>query len=134
MYTVHTSAWPFKDKRLRSQVPTCASTFSRTSNQFYSSWRPGPNHIQRIWTGPSLQQKGPGMGTPPLQAPNRRPSLLSKLILAPATSLYLLTAFTAFMSYRRDTRTVISLAYTETFVLILPAIRLHAGPDSPSYP
>ena len=41
-------------------------------------------------TGPSLQRKGPGRGTPRLQAPSRRPLLLSKLTLAPATYSYLL--------------------------------------------
>ena len=52
--------------------------------------------------GSSLQRKCPSRGTPP----SRRSLLLSKLILAPATSSYLLTAFfTAFMSYRRDSNT-----------------------------
>ena len=70
-------------------------------------------------TDPSLQRKGPGRGTPPLQTLSCR-----QLIFAPATSLYLLTAFlTAFMSDRRDTKTVISSTYAETFALTQPAIR-----------
>ena len=122
MYMVHTSAWPFKDKRFQRQVPTCTSTLAHTSNQFHSSQRLGLNHTPRMQTGLSLQQKGPARGTPPLQAPSHRPSLLSKLILAPATSSYLLTAFfTAFMSNRQDTKTVISSAYAETFILTQPA-------------
>ena len=93
MYIART-AQPFNDNRLRSEVPTCASTLARTSDQFRSSWRPGPNHTPRMRMGPSLQRKGPGKRTPPLQTPSRRPSFLSKLILAPATSSYLSTALT----------------------------------------
>ena len=122
MNTVHTSARPFKDKCLRSQVTTCTSTLIRTSNQFRSSWRPVPNHTPRMRTGPSFQS--PGMGMLPLQVRSHRPSLLPKLILAPATSSYHLTAFfTAFMSDRRDTKTVISSVYAETFALTQPAKR-----------
>ena len=67
--------------------------------------------------GPSLQWKGPGRRMPPFQAPYHRPSLLSKVILAPATSVYLETAFfKAFMFKRWDTKTVIS-ANAETFAI-----------------
>ena len=52
MYTAHTSALPFKDNRLRNQAPTWASTLARTSNQFRSSWRSGPNYTPRMQTGP----------------------------------------------------------------------------------
>ena len=122
MYTAHTSAKPFKDKHLRSQVLTCTSTLTHTSNQFHSSWRSSLNHPLRMQTGSSLQQKGPGKGTPPLQITICRPSLLSKLILAPATLLYLSTIFfTAFMSSQWDAKTVISLAYAKTFALRQPA-------------
>ena len=115
MYMVHTPALPFKDKRLRSQVPTCTSTLALTSNQFRPIWRPGLNYIPRMRTRLSLQQKSLGRRMPLLQVPSCRPSLLSKLILAPVTSSYLLTAFfTAFMSDRRNTKTVISSAYAET--------------------
>ena len=65
MYTVHTSALPFKDNRLWNQGPTWASNLARTSNQFCSSWRSGPNHTLRMWMGPLLQQKGPGRESPP---------------------------------------------------------------------
>ena len=69
-------------------------------------------------TGPSLQRKDPDRGTPHLQTPNCNPSLLSKLILAPAIWTYFATAFfTSFMSKRRDAKTVISSAYADTFVL-----------------
>ena len=69
-------------------------------------------------TGPSLQRKGPGRVLLPLQAPSRKPSLLSKLTLAPAIRSYSLTAFfTAFISKRRDTNTVISSANAETLAV-----------------
>ena len=62
--------------------------------------------------------------SPPLQAPSRRPSLLSKLTLALATSSYLLTTvLTTFMSDRQVTKTVISSAYAETFILKQPEKR-----------
>ena len=116
MYTAHTSTLPFKDKRPRSLVPICVSILANTSYQFRSSWKPGPNHTPRMQTDLSLQRKGPGREMPPLQAPKHRPSLLSKLILAPATSSYLSTAFfTAFMSDRWDTS-----VYAETFALRRP--------------
>ena len=67
-------------------------------------------------TGPSFQRKGPGRGMPTLQLPNCKPSLLSKLILVPAIYSYLTTPFfTALMSSRRDTKTVISSANADTF-------------------
>ena len=62
-------------------------------------------------TGLSLQQKGPGRVSLPLQAPSRKPSLLSKLALAPAIRSYSPTAFlTAFICRRQDTNPVISSA------------------------
>ena len=125
MYTAHTSALPFKDNHLRSQATTRTSTLARTSNQFRSSWRPGPNHTPSMRTGPSLQQKGPGRGMLPLQAPNCKPSLLSKLTLAPATFSYLATAsFTATMSRHLDTKTVISSANAEIFARTLPLSKI----------
>ena len=55
---------------------------------------------------------------------SRRPSHLSKLILVPATSSFLLTAFfITFMSDWWDTKTVISSAYAETFALTQPPKR-----------
>ena len=130
MCTAHTSALPFKDNRLRSQATTRASTLPRTSNQFRSSWRPGPNHTPRMRMGPSLQRKGPSRGTLPLQEPNRKPSLLSKLTLAPATFSYLATAsFTATMSRRLDTKTVIS---ARTLPLSKILRRAGGAPLSPS--
>ena len=114
MYTAHTSALPFKDSRFRSQVTTWASTLACTSEKFRSSWRPDPNHTTRMQMGSSFQRKGPERGTPPLQTPSRKPSLLSKLILVPAICSYFATAFfIAFMSRRRDV--VISSAYADTF-------------------
>ena len=102
-YTAYTSTLPFKDNRLRSQVPNWTSTLACTSDQFRSSWRPGPNHTLWMQMVPSYQWKGPGWGTSLLQAPNHRLSLLSKKILAPAICSYLATAFfPAFMSRRRD--------------------------------
>ena len=125
MYLAHTSTLPFKDNRLRSQVATCASTLARTSNQFHSSWRPGPNHTSKMPMDPSLQRKGPGRGTPPLQAPNCKPSLLSKLTLAPATFSYLSTViFTATMSSRQDTKTMMSSANAEIFARTLPVRKI----------
>ena len=56
--------------------------------------------------GPSLQQKGPGRVSLPLQAPNHKLLFLSKLTLALAIRSYSPTAFfTAFISRRRDTKT-----------------------------
>ena len=73
-------------------------------------------------TVPSLQRKGPGRVLLPLQAPIRKPSLLSKLTLAPAIRSYSPTAFfTAFISRRRDTKTVISSANAETLAVRGPA-------------
>ena len=76
----------------------------------------------RMRTSPSLQWKSPGRGMPFLPAPNRKPSLLSKLILASAISSYLVTAFfTAFMFTWRDTKTVISSSNADTFAERWPA-------------
>ena len=123
MYTAHTSSLPFKDKRLQSQVPTRASALACTSDQFCSSKRLCPNYTPRMWTGLSLQWKGPDRGTPPLQAPCCRLSLFSKLFLASAICSYFATAFfMAFMSKWRDTKTVILSVYTETFAVRRPAI------------
>ena len=106
MYTAHTSALPFKDYRLQSQVPT----------NVFTSWRPGTNHTQRMRIGPSLQRKGPGREMPPLQAPNRRPPPLSKFILVPALCSHLTIAyFTASMFEWQDKKIVILSAYMETF-------------------
>ena len=133
MYTAHSSALPFKDNRFRSQATTYASTLARISDQLRSSWRPGPNHTPRMRTGLSLQRKGPGWGTLPLQAPNRKPSLLSKLTLAPATFSYLATAFyTANMSRRLDTKTMISSANAEILARTLCKIPRRAGRAPPS--
>ena len=96
MFTAHTSALPFKDIRLRSQVPTWASILACTFDQFCSNWRLSPNRTPSMQTGPLLQRKGPGRVLLPFQAPNRKPSLLSKFILAPDNrllhSLYVQTA------------------------------------------
>ena len=71
--------------------------------------------------GPSLQRKGPGRVLLPLQAPSRKPSLLSKLTLAPAIRSYSTTAFfTASISWRRDTKTVTSSANAETLAAWRP--------------
>ena len=116
MYTTHTSSLSFKDNCLWSQVPTCAFTLACISDQFCSSWGLGLNYTLKMQIG--LSVKDPGGGTPHHQAPNRRPSLLSKLILAPASSSYLSTAFfTVNMSSWWDTKAVISSPYTETFTL-----------------
>ena len=72
--------------------------------------------------GPSLHRKGPGRVSLLLQAPSCKPSLLSKLTLAPAIRLYSPTDFfTAFISRRRDTNTVISSANAETLAVRGPA-------------
>ena len=66
----------------------------------------------------------------PCQAPSRKPSLLSMLILTPAICSYLATAFyTACMSRRRDTKTVISLVYVDTVAKRRVLLRA----DFPSY-
>ena len=60
--------------------------------------------------------KRPWQGNTTLQSTSRKPLLLSKLILASAICSYLVTAFfTAFISKSRDRKTVITLAYVDTF-------------------
>ena len=121
----HASALPFKDNLLESQIPTWAFTLACTSDQFRSSWRSGPNHTPRMRMGPSLQRKGPGRVLLPIQAPSRKPSLLSKLTLAPAIRSYSTTAsFTASISWRRDTKTVTSSANVETLAARRPTNRI----------
>ena len=115
-------ALSFKDNLLESLVPTRAFTLACTSDQFRSSWRSGLNYTPKMRTGPSLQQRGPGMVSLPLEAPSRKPTLLSKLTLAPAIRSYSPTAFfTAFISRRRDTNTVISSPNAETLAVRGPA-------------
>lgn len=58
-----------------------ASNFSRTSDQFISRYSPGPNQIQSILTGLSIQLN--------IHSPNYKPTDLSRLILVPATVSYL---------------------------------------------
>ena len=115
MYAAHTSTLPFKDNLLRSKATTCDSTLARTSNQFRSSGRPGPNHTpERPWKGDA-----------PPQAPNRKPSVLSKLTFVHATFSYLSTAiFTAIMSRRLDTNTVMSSANAEILARTLPVSKI----------
>ena len=121
-YTAHPSALTFKDNLLESQIPTWAFTLACTSDQFRSSWRSDPNHAQRMRMDPSLQRKGPGIVLLPLQAPSRKPSLLSKLTLPPAIRSYSTTAsFTAFISRRRETKTVMSSENAETLAVRGPA-------------
>ena len=118
MNTAHASALPFKDNLLRSQIPTRPSTLACNSDQFRSSWRSGPNHTPRMRTVPSFQRKGPGRVSQPVQALSRKPSLLSKLTLAPAIRSYSATAFfPTSMPYQRDTETVISSANAETLAV-----------------
>ena len=65
-------------------------------------------------TDPSLQRKISSGRTLPLQTPNHRPSLFSKLTLAPATCSYLTTAsVTASVSEGRDTKML--MPSTDTF-------------------
>ena len=118
MYAAHAFALSFKDNLLRRQVDTWASTLTCTSDQFCSTWRTGPNHTPRMRTGLSLQQKGPGRVSLPVQALIRKYLLLSKLKIAPSILSYSATAFfTAFRSRRRDTKTVISSANPETLAV-----------------
>ena len=122
MYTAHPSALLSKDNLFRSQVPTRAFTLACTSDQFRSSCRSGPNHTPRMRTGPSLQRKGSGRVSLPVQAPSRKPLLLSKLTFAPAIRLCPVTAFyTASMSRRRDTKTMMSSANAKTLAKRGPA-------------
>ena len=118
MYTVHAPALLFKDNLLESEVPSWASTLASTPDQFRSSWRSGLNYTPRMRTGLSLQWKGPGRGSLLLLVPSRKPSLLSKLTLALAILSYSPTAFfTAFLSRRQDTNTMISSANAETLAV-----------------
>ena len=123
-YPVHASALPFKENLLESQILTWAFTLTCTSDKFRFSWRSSLHRTPRMRTGPSLQRKGPGRVSLPLQAWSRKSSLLSKLTLAPAIRSYSLTAFfTVSISWRRDTKTVISSANAETLAVRWPAKR-----------
>ena len=105
-------------KRLRECLRSLLydPTFACTSDQFLSSWRSELNHTPRMRIGHSLHWNGPGREMPSLQAPNRKPSLFSKLILTPETVSYLASACcTVVMSERQDTNTIMSSAYVETF-------------------
>ena len=118
MYTAHTSVLPFKDNRFRSQIPNWVCT----SEQFRSSWSQGPNDTPRMQMIPSLQQKGLRRVTPPLQPLSRKPSLFSKLILAPAIFSYLATNFfTASMFKRLGSKIEILSVYADTFAKRGPA-------------
>ena len=111
----------FKDNLLGSQVPTWASTLACTSDSSLQL-EVDPNHTPRMWTGLSLQRKGSGRVSLPLPAPSRKPSLFSILTCAPAIRSYSATAFfTAFISRRRDTKTVISSENAETLAVRGPA-------------
>ena len=107
-----------------------------TSDQFRFIWRSGPNHTPRMRMGSLLQRKSPGRVSLPLQVPSRKPLLLLKLTLAPATRSYSATAFfTALISRRPGTKTMISSANAETLAVRGPAkgIPRRAGfPPSPS--
>ena len=121
MYTAPTFSLPYKDERLRNQAPTCASTL----DPYFQ-----PMSLQlEVWSklhtvdadGSVTPTEGPWEGHHPLQAPNCKPSLLSKLNWAPDNSSYILTAFlTANMSSRLDTKTVMSSAYAEIITRTLP--------------
>ena len=70
-------------------------------------------------TGPSLQWKGPGKVSLPLQAPSRKPSLLSKLTLAPAIRWY--NCLLLSLHRRQDTKPVISSTNAETLAVRSPS-------------
>ena len=84
----HTSARPLRESRLHSHNSVAATTFSSTSDQFFSNWRSGPNQTPSILHRPSFQMKGPGRAQP-FNEPNRKPTDFSQLILAPVTASYL---------------------------------------------
>ena len=135
MYIAYTSALPFKDNPLRSQVPTWAFTLACTFGQFRYSRRSGPTRTPRMLTSPLLQRRGPDRLLLPVQAPSRKTSLLSKLTLAPTIRSYPATAFfTASMSRRRDTKTVISSANPETSAVRGPTKGDREGSDLPPHP
>ena len=75
----------------------------------------GPKPHPEDADGSVTPTEGPWKSIATLQAPSRKPSLLSKLTLAPAIRSYSTTAsFTASISSRRDTNTVTSSANAET--------------------
>ena len=119
MYKAYTSALPFKDKLLRSQVPTWVSTLACTSDQFHSSWRPGPNHTRGCRQVHNSSGKALAGERHPFRhlATNLRSNqnwlLLSLRTSQPPSSQ-------PFMFKRRDTKTVISSAYAETFAVSGP--------------
>ena len=111
MCELHTSARPLRESLLRSYNSVAATTFSSTSDQFFSNWRSGPNQTPSILHGPSFQVKGPGR-TQPFHAPNRKPTDFSRLILAPVTASYLpISLLTSSTSALLVTSTLTSSAY-----------------------
>ena len=114
MYTAHTSALPFKDNRLRFYL---SPYFQPISLQLEAGPEPHPEEAD----GFDNPAEGPWKEDAPLQAPNCKPSLLSKLTLSTATFSYLsIATFTAIMFRRWDTKTVMSSAYAEIFARTLP--------------
>ena len=118
MYTVHTSALPFKDNLLESQVPTWALTFACTSDQFRSSCNSGPNHTPRMRTGPSLQREGSWKGIATRPGTEPQTFAFVKIDLGTCYSFILGIAS---MSKRQDIKTVISSASAKTFAVRGPA-------------
>ena len=107
----HTSARPLRESRLRSHNSVAANTFSNTSDQFFSNWRSGPNQTPSILHGPSFQMKGPGRAQP-FHEPNRKPTDLPRLILAPVTASYLpISLLTSSTSALLVTSTLTTSAY-----------------------
>ena len=88
MCKLHTSSRPFRESLLRSRNSVAATTFTSTSDQFFSSWRWRPNHTPRNFRGLSLQMKGPGRAQL-FHKPNHKPTDFSRLILALVTTSYL---------------------------------------------
>ena len=115
MYTTHISGLPFKDKRLWSFY--LCLYFRLISIELETVPEPYPLDADRSVT----PAEGSRWGTSPLQAPKRSPLFFSKLILTPVIRSYLTTEFfSASISERQETKTVISSAYAETYAMWQP--------------
>ena len=82
MYEPHTLALLFKENHLRDQTPVETTTFSSTSDQFFSGWKSGSNQTLSILNKQSVQLKEPRRAQP-FHENNHKATNFSQLILVP---------------------------------------------------
>ena len=104
---MHTPARSFKENLFRCHSSVMATTFTGTSDQFFSCRRSRPNQTPNILRGPSFELKGPGRALP-FHEPRRKPLL----ILDPVTTSYLpISLLTSTTSTQLVISTLTSSAY-----------------------